>query len=106
MATPAPSAKPSASPLSVWPLPAALVDRRTSGIFIVKDVNGQQLAYLYILRMSRSGSYRRKGCRATRRSLSPYIAKLPCVPRQIVKDIPRPPVRPVGMIERLAVCLK
>jgi hypothetical protein len=32
MATPAPSAKPSASPLSVWPLPAALVDRGTSGI--------------------------------------------------------------------------
>ena len=33
MATPAPSAKPSASPLSVWPLPAALVDRYGRGIW-------------------------------------------------------------------------
>jgi hypothetical protein len=57
----------------------------------VKDPNGQQIAYLYfedepqrqmsMKRLSRDESF----------LIAVNIAKLPNVPRQILKDIPRPP---------------
>jgi hypothetical protein len=57
----------------------------------VKDPNGQQTAYLYfedepqrqmsMKRLSRDESF----------LIAVNIAKLPNVPRQILKDIPRPP---------------
>jgi hypothetical protein len=59
--------------------------------FTVKDATGQALAYLYF----EDESHRRLSMRRLTRDeaflIAVNIAKLPSVPRQILKDIPRPP---------------
>ena len=59
--------------------------------FIVRDHDKQALAYVYY----ETESGRRSSAKLLTRDeafLSAVnIAKLPCVPRQILKDIPRPP---------------
>ena len=72
-----------------FPPPWSIEERQKS--FIVKDANGQQIAYLHfedepqrrmsINRLSRDEAF----------LLAVNIAKLPSVPRQILTDIPRPP---------------
>ena len=72
-----------------FPPPWSIEEREES--FIVKDANGQQLAYLYFedepqRQMSMQGLSRDEAF-----LIAVNIAKLPSVPRQILKDIPRPP---------------
>jgi len=59
--------------------------------FIVKDHGGQKLAYFYF----ESEAGRRSAAKLLTRDeaflLAVNFAKLPMVPRQILKDIPRPP---------------
>ena len=59
--------------------------------FIVKDHGGQKLVYFYF----ESEAGRRSAAKLLTRDeaflLAVNFAKLPMVPRQILKDIPRPP---------------
>ena len=70
-----------------FPPPWSIEEHQES--FIVKDANGQQLASLYFedepQRQCRPNSYH-----ATRRSFIAVNLAKPIVPRQILKDIPRP----------------
>jgi hypothetical protein len=62
-----------------------------SACFIVKDAGGQALAYIYF---ENEPGRRSSGKLLTRDEaflIAVNIAKLPSVPRQILKDIPRPP---------------
>jgi hypothetical protein len=63
-----------------FPPPWSIEERQES--FIVKDANGQQLAYLY---------FEDEPQRDEAFLIAVNIAKLPSVPRQILKDIPQPP---------------
>jgi hypothetical protein len=56
--------------------------------FIVKDAGGQALAYLYF---ENEAQRRLSTRRFTHFLIASNIAKLPSAPRQILKDIPRPP---------------
>ena len=67
------------------PLPAALES------FILKDANGQQIAYLYFEDEPQRQMSMKRLSRDEAFLLAVNIAKLPSVPRQILKDIPRPP---------------
>jgi hypothetical protein len=73
------------------PLPAALVDRGKSGSLIVKDAGGQALAYLHFENEAQRRLSTKRLTRDEAFLLAVNIAKLPSVPRQILKDIPRPP---------------
>ena len=59
--------------------------------FIVKDTNGQMLAYLYFEDEPQRRLSTKRLTRDEAFLLAVTIAKLPSVPRQILKDIPRPP---------------
>ena len=59
--------------------------------FIVKDANGQMLAYLYFEDEPQRQMSMNWLSRDEAFLLAMNIAKLPSVPRQILKDIPRPP---------------
>ena len=59
--------------------------------FIVKDANGQQLAYLYFEDEPQRQMSMKRLSRDEAFPIAVNIAKLPSVPRQILKDIPRPP---------------
>ena len=59
--------------------------------FIVKDANGQALAYLYFEDEPQRQMSMKRLSRDEAFLLAVNIAKLPSVPRQILKDIPRPP---------------
>jgi hypothetical protein len=59
--------------------------------FIVKDANGQQIAYLYFEDEPQRQMSMKRLSRDEAFLLAVNIAKLPSVPRQILKDIPRPP---------------
>jgi hypothetical protein len=55
------------------------------------DANGQQLAYLYFEDEPQRQMSMKRLSRDEAFLLAVNIAKLPSVPRQILKDIPRPP---------------
>ena len=74
--------------------PWSIEERQES--FIVTDANGQYLAYVYFEDESqRQMSTKRLSMKRLTRDeaflIIVNIAKLPSVPRQILKDIPRPP---------------
>jgi hypothetical protein len=66
------------------------IEERTKS-FIVKDANGQHLAYLYFEDEAQRRLSMRRLTRDEAFLIAVNIAKLPSVPRQILKDIPRPP---------------
>ncbi len=57
----------------------------------MKDANGQTLAYLYFEDETQRRLSTKRLTRDEAFLLAVTIAKLPSVPRQILKDIPRPP---------------
>jgi hypothetical protein len=57
----------------------------------VKDANGQQLAYLFFEDESQRLMSMKRLSRDQAFLIAVNIAKLPSVPRQVLKDIPRPP---------------
>jgi hypothetical protein len=59
--------------------------------FIVKDANGQNLAYVYCEDESQRRLSMKRLTRDEAFLIAVNIAKLPSVPRQILKHIPRPP---------------
>jgi hypothetical protein len=58
--------------------------------FIVKDATGQQIAYLYFEDEPQRQMSMKRLSRQEAFLIAVNIAKLPSVPRQILKDIPRP----------------
>ena len=77
-----------------FPPPWSIEERQES--FIVTDANGQYLAYVYFEdELQRQMSTKRLSMKRLTRDeaflIIVNIAKLPSVPRQILKDIPRPP---------------
>ena len=66
------------------------IDERTES-FIVKDATGQQLAYVNFEDEPERQMSMRRISRDEAFLIAVNIAKLPSVPRQILKDIPRPP---------------
>ena len=72
-----------------FPPPWSIEERRES--FIVKDANGQQIAYLYFEDEPQRQMSMKRLSRDEAFLLAVNIAKLPSVPRQTLKDIPRPP---------------
>jgi hypothetical protein len=74
------------------PLPAALVDRGSASCFIVRDHDKQALAYVYYENESGRRSSAKLLTRDEAFLVAVNIAELPSVPRQILKDIPRPPI--------------
>ena len=59
--------------------------------FIVKDANGQQLAYLYFEDEPQRQMSMKRLSRDEAFLIAVNIAKLPSVQQQILKDAPRPP---------------
>jgi hypothetical protein len=59
--------------------------------FTVKDANGQQIAYIYFEDEPQRQMSMKRLSRDEAFLIALNIAKLPSVPRQILKDIPRPP---------------
>jgi hypothetical protein len=57
----------------------------------VKDANCQQVAYVYFEDESQRRLSMKRLTRDEAFLIAVNIAKLPSVPRQILKDIPRPP---------------
>jgi hypothetical protein len=81
-------------------VPAALMPRRflsplsieeSSACFILRDGDKQALAYVYFENESGRRSSAKLLTRDEAFLIAVNIAKLPSVPRQIFKDIPRPP---------------
>ena len=77
------------APARRFPPPWWIEERQES--FIVKDANGQQLAYLYFEDEPQRQMSMKRLSRDEAFLIAANIAKLPSVPRQILKDIPRPP---------------
>ena len=59
--------------------------------FIVKDANGQALTYLYFEDEPQRQMSMKRLSRDEAFLIAVNIGKLPRVPRQILKEIPRPP---------------
>ena len=72
-----------------FPPPWSIDERPES--FIVKDAKGQRLAYLYFGDEPQRQMSMKRLSRDEAFLIAVNIAKLPSVPRQILKDIPRPP---------------
>jgi hypothetical protein len=72
-----------------FPPPRSIEERQES--FIVKDANGQQIAYLYFEDEPQRQMSLKRLSRDEAFLLAVNIAKLPSVPRETLKDIPRPP---------------
>jgi hypothetical protein len=66
------------------------IDERTES-FIITDANGQHVAYVYFEDESQRRLSMKRLTRDEAFLIAVNIAKLPSVPRQILKDIPRPP---------------
>jgi hypothetical protein len=71
-----------------FPPPWSIEERQES--FIVKDANGQQIAYLYFEDEPQRQMSMKRLSRDEAFLIAVNIAKLPSVPRQILKGIPRP----------------
>jgi hypothetical protein len=65
------------------------VDEQTES-FIVKDATGQALAYVYFEDEPQRRMSTKRMTRDEAFVIAVNMAKLPMVPRQILKDIPRP----------------
>jgi hypothetical protein len=72
-----------------FPPPWSIEERQES--FFVKDAKGQQIAYLYFEDEPQRQMSMKRLSRDEAFLIAVNIAKLPNVPRQILKDIPRPP---------------
>jgi hypothetical protein len=72
-----------------FPSPWSIEERQES--FIVTDGNGQHVAYVYFEDESQRRLSMKRLTRDEAFLVAVNIAKLPSVPRQILKDIPRPP---------------
>ena len=72
-----------------FPPPWSIEERQES--FIVKDANGQQLAYLYFENEPQRQMSMKRLSRDEAFLIAVNIAKLPRAPRQILIEIPRPP---------------
>ena len=72
-----------------FPPPWSIEERQES--FIVKDANGQALAYLYFEDEPQRQMSMKRLSRDEARRIAANIGKLPRVPRQILIEIPRPP---------------
>ena len=72
-----------------FPPPWSIEERQES--FIVKDANGWQIAYLYFEDEPQRQMSIRRLSRDEAFLIAVNIANLPSVPRQILKDISRPP---------------
>jgi hypothetical protein len=79
-----------------FPPPWSIEERQES--FIVKDTNGWQITYLYFEDEPQRQKSMKRLSRDEAFLIAVNIAKL--VPRQILKDIPRPPNPQAGTIER------
>jgi hypothetical protein len=66
------------------------IDERTES-FIVRDATGQALAYIYFEDEPQRQMAMNRLSRDEAFLVAVNTAKLPNVPRQILKDIPRPP---------------
>jgi hypothetical protein len=76
----------------------------SSACFIVRDGDKQALAYVYYENESGRRSTAKLLTRDEAFLIAVNIAKLPSVPRQILKDIPRPPNSAAGTIESECQC--
>jgi hypothetical protein len=72
-----------------FPPPWSIEERQES--FIVTDANGHALAYVYFENEAQRRLSTKRLTRDEAFLLAVNLAKLPSVPRQILKDIPRPP---------------
>ena len=71
-----------------FPPPWSIEERQES--FTVTDANGQHLAYVYFEDELQRRLSMKRLTRDEAFLIAMNIAKLPSVPRQILKDIPRP----------------
>jgi hypothetical protein len=69
--------------------PPWTIDEQTES-FIVRDAKGQALAYVYFEDQPQRQTSMKRLSRDEAFLVAVNIAKLPSVPRQILKDIPRP----------------
>jgi hypothetical protein len=72
-----------------FPPPWSIEERQES--FMVKDANGQALAYVYFEDEPQRQMSMQRLSRDEAFLIAVNIAKLPRVPRQILIEIPRPP---------------
>ena len=82
--------------------PPWTIDERTES-FIVHDANGRPIAYVYFEDEPQRQMSMKRMSRDEAFLIAVNIAKLPSVPRQILKEIPRPPnsANPKPMVDAL-----
>jgi hypothetical protein len=74
--------------MTSYPRPCPIAASRRPGL---TEGNGQHLAYIYFEDESQRRLSMKRLTRDEAFLIAVNIAKLPSVPRQILKDIPRPP---------------
>ena len=108
MATPAPSAKPSASPLSVWPLPPALVRRSLADppvaaalrVILLADARLGQANEFCKRRIGPAGSARQRGDQADHHGVAVAIERAQ-VHDRLVRYTVQPPTAIVRAIDTI-----